>query len=289
MKKRKDVSDLAGKIAFADGFDVKRLRRLKGDFGNDVRAGVFRKKALPLIGITCSRLTGGAWGMYSLGHFMDYALSDYSQAILHAGGAPVIVPTAQDPKSLGAILDSVQGLILSGGPDVHPRRYGEEPLAGLGEVDEALDQMELAAASLALAKNLPVFGICRGIQVLNVALGGTLYQDIPSQVPESICHTPKTDKAVNTHTVRIEAGSRLHKLLHKREIWVNGKHHQAIKDLAKGWVVAARAKDGVVEAVEFPGKRFIVGVQWHPEGTWREDSYSQKLFSAFVQAAAARR
>ena len=289
MKKRKDVSDLAGKIAFADGFDVKRLRRLKGDFGNDVRAGVFRKKALPLIGITCSRLTGGAWGMYSLGHFMDYALSDYSQAILHAGGAPVIVPTAQDQKSLRAILDSVQGLILSGGPDVHPRRYGEEPLAGLGEVDDALDHMELMAARLAIEKNLPLLGICRGIQVLNITLGGTLYQDIPSQVPESICHTPKTDKAVNTHAVRIQAGSRLHKLLHKREIWVNGKHHQALKDLATGLVVAARAKDGVVEAVEFPGKRFIVGVQWHPEGTWREDSYSQKLFSAFVQAAAARR
>jgi putative glutamine amidotransferase len=285
MKKRKDVIDLAGKIAFADGFDVKRFRRLKGDFGNDVRAGVFRKKALPLIGITCSRLTGGAWGMYSLGHFMDYALSDYSQAILHAGGAPVIVPAAQDEKSLRAILDSLQGLILSGGPDVHPRRYGEEPMAGLGEVDDTLDHMELAAARLAIDRNLPVLGICRGIQVLNITLGGTLYQDIPSQVPESICHTPKTDKAVNTHTVRIETGSRLHIMIGKREIWVNGKHHQALKDLAKGLVVAARAKDGVVEAVEFPGKRFVVGVQWHPEGTWRDDLYSQALFQTFVSTA----
>jgi putative glutamine amidotransferase len=248
-----------------------------------------RTTSLPLIAITCSRVTGGAWGMYSLGHFMDYTFSDYSQAILHVGGAPLIIPAAQDPKSIGAILDSVQGLILSGGPDIHPRRYGEEPLAGLGEVDEALDQMELLAAAAAVAKNLPVLGICRGIQVLNVALGGTLFQDIASQVPESICHTPKTDKAVNTHTVRIEAGSRLHRIIGKREIWVNGKHHQALKDLAEGLVVAARAKDGVIEAVELPAKRLVLGVQWHPEGTWREDSYSQKLFSAFVQTAAERR
>jgi putative glutamine amidotransferase len=247
------------------------------------------KKNAPLIGITCSRVTGGAWGVYSLGHFMDYTFSDYSQAILDAGGAPVIIPAAQDRRSLEAILGSVQGLILSGGPDVHPGRYGEEPLAGLGEVDEALDRMELMAAGLAIEKNLPLLGICRGIQVLNVALGGTLYQDIPSQVPESICHTPKTDKAVNTHTVRIEAGGRLHKIVGKREIWVNGKHHQALKDPAPGLLVTARAKDGIVEAVEIPGKRFAVGVQWHPEGTWREDLYSRKIFSALVQAAKVQR
>jgi putative glutamine amidotransferase len=244
-----------------------------------------KKTALPLIAITCSRVTGGAWGMYSLGHFMDYTFSDYSQAILHAGGAALILPTAQDRKSLEAILNVVQGLILSGGPDIHPLRYGEEPIAGLGEVDEALDQMELLAAAMAIAKNLPVLGICRGIQVLNVTLGGTLYQDITSQIPEGICHTPKTDKAVNTHTVRIEPGSRLHKLVGRQEIWVNGKHHQAIKDLAPGLVASARSKDGVIEAVELPAKRFAVGVQWHPEGTWREDACSQKLFSAFVKAA----
>jgi putative glutamine amidotransferase len=134
----------------------------------------------PLIGITCSRVTGGAWGVYSLGHFMDYAFSDYSHAVLHSGGAPVIVPAAQDSDSLSRILDSVQGLILSGGPDVHPKRYGEEPMAGLGEVDEALDAMELMAAGLALERDMPILAICRGIQVLNIALGGTLYQDIPS-------------------------------------------------------------------------------------------------------------
>jgi len=243
-----------------------------------------RGGSTPLVGITCSRLTGGAWGIYSLGHFMDYTFSDYSQALLDAGGAPVIIPAAQDRRSLEAVLGSVQGLILSGGPDIHPRRYGEEPIAGLGEVDEVLDRMELLAAGLAIERDLPLLGICRGIQVLNVALGGTLYQDIASQVSGSICHTPKTDKAVNTHCVRIEAGSRLHKLLGRREIWVNGKHHQAVKGLAPSLRIAARAKDQIVEAVEHPHQRFAIGVQWHPEGTWRDDRFSQKLFSAFVQA-----
>jgi putative glutamine amidotransferase len=247
------------------------------------------KKKTPVIAITCSRLTGGAWGMYSLGHFMDYTFSDYSQAILHAGGAPLIIPSAQDNMSMGAVLDSAQGLILSGGPDVHPRRFGEEPLAALGEIDEVLDKMEILAAQMAIEKNLPLLGICRGIQVLNVALGGTLYQDIASQMPESICHTPKTDKAVNTHTVRLEAGSRLREILGKREIWVNGKHHQAVRDLAPGLTVVARARDGVIEAVEHPLKRFVIGVQWHPEGTWRDDAHSQKLFSAFIRAARGKR
>jgi len=243
------------------------------------------KEKAPLIGITCSRVTGGAWGMYSLGHFMDYTFSDYSQAILYAGGAPVIVPAAQNRKSLSRVLDSVQGLILSGGPDVHPKRYGEEPMAGLGEVDEALDSMELMAAGLALERDIPILGICRGIQVLNIALGGTLYQDIPSQMPDSICHTPKTDKAVNTHTVRVEVKSRLRRILGKPEIWVNGKHHQAVKDPAPGLVVTARARDGVIEAVEHPGKPYVIGVQWHPEGTWRDDPFSKKLFRSFLRAA----
>ncbi|MCU0585158.1 MAG: gamma-glutamyl-gamma-aminobutyrate hydrolase family protein, partial [Desulfobacterales bacterium] len=174
-----------------------------------------RKNVCPLIGITCSRVTGGAWGAYSLGHFMDYTFSDYSQAILNTGGAPVILPAAQDPKSLERILGAVEGLILSGGPDIHPRRYGEEPLAGLGEVDETLDIMEILAAEMAVARDLPVLGICRGVQALNVALGGSLYQDIASQLPDSICHTPKSDKAVNTHTVRIEAGSHLRRIMGK--------------------------------------------------------------------------
>lgn len=243
------------------------------------------QRALPLIAVTGARSTGGAWGRYSLGHFMDYLLSDYSQALLQAGAAAVIVPAAQDAASLGAILDRVQGLILSGGPDVHPRRYGEEPIAALGEIDAVLDEMELTAARMAVDRDLPVLGICRGIQVLNVALGGTLFQDLPAQRGGDICHTPRSDKAVNTHTVQLAAASRLHRICGESEIWVNSQHHQALKDVAPGLAVTARARDGVVEGVELGGRRFVIGVQWHPEGTWREDPNSQKLFRALVDAA----
>lgn len=244
-----------------------------------------KKSVRPVIGITCSRATGGAWGAYSLGHFMDYTYAEYSQAVLDARGAPVIIPVSQDAASLESILRAVQGIILSGGPDVHPRNYGEEPLQGLEELDEALDHFELQVATTALRRKLPLLAICRGIQVLNVSLGGTLYQDIASQVADTICHTPKADKAVNTHMVRVETKTRLYSILGTKEIWVNGKHHQAIKDLASGLVVSAKAKDGVVEAVEHPASPFVVGVQWHPEGTWRNDPCSKKLFRAFVEAA----
>jgi len=243
------------------------------------------KKPQPLIAITCSRVTGGAWGLYSLGHFMDYTFADYSLALRDAGAAPLIVPAAQDEESLKRILSAVQGLVLSGGPDVHPRFYGEEPAAGLGEVDDTLDSMELTAARIAFETDIPVLGICRGIQVLNVALGGTLYQDISSQVSDCICHTPKIDKAVPTHKVRVSAGSRLRSIMGRSEIWVNGKHHQAVRNPAPGLIITARANDGVAEALEHPKRRWMIGVQWHPEGTWREDLYSKKLFRAFVRAA----
>lgn len=223
--------------------------------------------------------------MYSLGHFMDYTYSEYSRAVLNAGGAPLIIPLAQDRASIESILCSLGGVVLSGGPDIHPRAYGEEPLSGLGEIDDALDRFELQVASMALDLDVPLLAICRGIQILNVCLGGTLYQDIASQVQESICHTPHADKAVNTHAIRIEPGTRLFALFKKREIWVNGKHHQAIKTSAPDLIVSARSKDGVIEAVEHPDRVFALGVQWHPEGTWQDDPYSKKLFRALIEAA----
>ncbi len=241
---------------------------------------------IPLIGITCSRVTGGAWGQYSLGHFMDYTYSEYSQAIQYCGGAPLIIPEAQDSNTLSTIMDRIDGLILSGGPDIHPRFYGEDVLPGLGEVDEDLDRMELEAARIALQKGLPILGICRGIQTLNVSQGGTLYQDISTQVPESINHVPKVDKGSLTHWVRIETNTLLHKILRRAEIRTNGKHHQAIKKPAPGLIVSARTRDGIIEAVEDPLKKFVLGVQWHPEGTWKKDLHSKRLFQAFVRAAA---
>lgn len=239
----------------------------------------------PLVGITCSRLVGGAWGLHSRGHFMDYTFAEYSQAVLAVGGAPVLIPVAQNPESITAILSRLSGLILSGGPDVNPRFYGEQPLDGLGEVDEDLDLMELEVARAAVNRDIPTLAICRGIQVLNVSQRGTLCQDVGSQVPGAINHGQKADKGVLTHMVRIAPDSRLSSLLESEEIWVNSKHHQAVKAVGPGLMISARATDGVIEAVEHPGKRFVLGVQWHPEGTWQHDPYSRKLFEALIQAA----
>jgi putative glutamine amidotransferase len=179
----------------------------------------------------------------------------------------------------------MSGLILSGGPDIHPKSYHEQPLPELGEVDEELDRMELGIAKMAFQRNLPILAICRGIQVLNVSRGGTLYQDIPTQIQDSINHLQNVDKTIQTHTIRIEEKTLLHHILRRGEIWVNGKHHQAIKDLAPDFVVSARAGDGVIEAIEDPLMRFVLGVQWHPEGMWEKDPYSEKLFRAFIRAA----
>jgi putative glutamine amidotransferase len=239
----------------------------------------------PLIAITCSRVVGGAWSSCSPGHFMDYTYDEYSRAVSHYGGAPVLLPVAQDGETLATILQHIDGLILSGGPDIHPRHYGESPRANLGEIDEELDRMELAVALQAHRKGLPILAICRGIQTLNVCLGGTLYQDIPSQIEGAINHYQKADKSINTHSVKIASGSCLAGIFKRKTVWVNGKHHQAVKETAPGLIVSAAAEDGVVEAVEDPARKFVVGVQWHPEGTWKVDRNSGKLFRAFLKAA----
>ncbi len=238
----------------------------------------------PLIGITCSRRFVEGWGPHSPGDRIDYTFEDYSKALRYCGGAPILIPVAQNRKTLQAIVDRIAGLLLSGGPDVHPRQYGESPLPELGETDEALDEMELSVANMAFRKNLPLLAICRGIQVLNVLRGGTLYQDIPTQVPNQLGHLQQVDKSIRTHRVRVEEGTLLHSIVGSREIWVNGKHHQAIKDLASDFVVCARAEDGIIEAIEHRSKPFVLGVQWHPEGTWERDLYSKRLFRAFVKA-----
>lgn len=240
---------------------------------------------MPVIGITCSRVVGGAWGLYSRGHYMDYTFSEYSEAIAACGGAPILVPVAQESQTLSMILSRLDGLLLSGGPDINPRFYGENPLEGLGEVDDELDRMELETARMAFERDIPILAVCRGIQTLNVALGGTLYQDIPTQVEGAINHSPKVDKAVLTHPVQIEKNTVLFKILGTGNVWVNGKHHQAVKEAAPDLRAIARASDGIIEAVEASSKRFVLGVQWHPEGTWKVDPPSKKLFRAFVQAA----
>jgi putative glutamine amidotransferase len=239
----------------------------------------------PIIGITCSRSVGGRWSDYDLGHFIEFAFDVYSQAVLNCGGAPLLVPISQNKSSISAICGLLDGLILSGGPDINPRFYKDEPHHGLNDVDENQDEMEIELTRQALTTGVPILGICRGLQLLNVAMGGTLYQDIALQVPKACNHSPRADRSVVTHKVRIKSDTRLQETLQRRSMWVNSKHHQAVKEPAPGLAVSAEAPDGIIEALEDPSRPFMLGVQWHPEGLWKKDAAARKLFKALIAAA----
>ena len=215
----------------------------------------------------------------------------YVRAVELGGGAPVIVPPYVDEKKLHAIFECLDGLILSGGGDVSPALYGEEGGELLWLVDEQRDQTELALARWALAKGMPLLAICRGLQVLNVATGGTLVQDISTQIPDSLPHSsPVAGRPLSSvvHTVEVASGSRLAMLLGAGELGVNSAHHQAAQTIGTGLAVAARAPDGVVEGLELAEHPFCIGVQWHPEVMVESRPVMRRLFEGLVEAAQSR-
>ncbi|HYV97457.1 MAG TPA: gamma-glutamyl-gamma-aminobutyrate hydrolase family protein [Gemmatimonadaceae bacterium] len=214
----------------------------------------------------------------------------YHLAVAAAGGAPVLVPLiAADEDALRAIYERLDGVLLPGGVDIEPSAYGETPHAKLGRVDPARDTTELTLARWALADDKPLLGVCRGIQVMNVACHGALHQDIASEMPDAGKHDwfAETGKGRDfiAHTVRTEAGSKLHEMLGD-ECEVNSLHHQAINALGTGLRVTAVAPDGVIEGIECDAATFAVGVQWHPEVFATRDAKSLGLFQALVSAAA---
>lgn len=210
---------------------------------------------------------------------------DYVRCVEQAGGVPLVLAPGR-PEHAEAILDSLDGLLLSGGADVDPALYGEASHAKLRRVIPERDAFEIALCRAALQRDLPVLAICRGQQVLNVACGGSLVQDIPSQLDGTVDHDPKQERALPAHGVRIESGSRLRAILGRDEAPVNSFHHQAVKDLGADLVVSARSlEDGVIEGIEAPARRFVVGVQWHPESFWREPERFGALFRAFAEAS----
>ncbi|MEW5725289.1 MAG: gamma-glutamyl-gamma-aminobutyrate hydrolase family protein [Thermodesulfobacteriota bacterium] len=241
----------------------------------------------PLIGITCYFGTGPDWISQAPHRPLDLIYRDYPRGIEAAGGAPVLIPTPADHDTAASVLERFDGLLLSGGLDVSPRLYGEAPRPGLGEINYERDLFELDLIRRAVDLGLPILGICRGLQILNVFFGGTLYQDLLSQVEHPLAHQQKAPKHVNTHQVALARESRLFELAGAASFWVNSGHHQAIKELAPGLLAAARSSDGVVEAVEKPDHPFLLAVQWHPEATFSQDPTSQKVFHAFIAAARA--
>ena len=227
---------------------------------------------MPLIGVTHCR-----------------KLEDYRQSVLHVGGEVRVLEPSADPA---AALDGLDGLMLTGGGDVAPARYGDAPHPTVVEAEPGRDEFELALVARARKRGLPILAVCRGAQVLNVACGGTLVQDIRSQVPGALAHTlevPPHQPVELAHEIWLDKDSVLWRLMRERlsdadACEVNSRHHQAIARLAPGFVVSATAPDGVIEGIEDPAAGFCLGVQWHPENFWRTGEF-RPLFEGLLEAA----
>ncbi len=208
--------------------------------------------------------------------------ASYARAVELAGGIPLIIPAQASLDTLREMMAAADRLLLTGGGDVNPARYGEAAHPAVAGVSDQRDSAEEAVLNLALDRRLPILAICRGMQVLNVALGGTLVQDITSERPGSLVHGPRAD-----HLVQVAPGSRLREILGTDAPEVNSRHHQAIGTLGHGLQAVAWSSDGVVEGIEMPGQ-WVVGVQWHPEDLIGDSEAARRLFAGFLEAVPAR-
>jgi putative glutamine amidotransferase len=212
---------------------------------------------------------------------------DYVRSVERSGAVPVVLPPIR-PEDVPALLDRLDGVLLSGGVDVDPALYGQEPHPRLGRVNRRRDDFEIALVGEALRRDLPILAICRGQQVLNVAAGGTLVQDIPSLVAGTVSHDARRPRWKRAHRVEVNPASRLRAILGEDAVGVNSIHHQAVDRVADDLVVSARCPDdGVVEGLERPASRFVVAVQWHPESFWNRADSFQRLFDAHADACRA--
>jgi len=213
---------------------------------------------LPIIGLSGTHASGGA----------AQVNATYINAVLRAGGVPVVLPINDHPDVLKKMVASIDALIMTGGEDIDPLKYyNEEAIPAMGEIDPERDAFDIALIKLALERGIPLLGICRGHQLINVACGGTLYQDIPSQIKTGVLkHRQQAPSWYGTHQVKLEPNSILAKILGATTIVSNTFHHQAVKDVAPGFVVTGRTSDGVVETMEMKGNPRVFSVQFHPEG-----------------------
>lgn len=241
----------------------------------------------PVIGISGSILInkGNAFS----GYRRAYVNQDYVESILRAGAIPFIIPFNEDMESTREMIEKVDGLILSGGHDVDPKNYGEEPLLKIGEIFPERDTFDMTLYRTAIDLKKPIFGICRGLQIINVVNGGTLYQDLSYANFVKINHNQVDNPTQATHSVKFEEDTFLFDIFGK-ETRVNSFHHQILKDVASGFKVAAKSPDGVVESIQkIDEDTFVVGVQWHPEMLSSKYSDVQRIFDEFVKNVEERR
>lgn len=250
--------------------DLKRFYALTDSCDVNMRAPY-----IPLIGVSSS-----------FGNGRPSVSNDYIQAIIKAGGAPIIIPATTDGTVLRSIIANLDGLVLTGGEDIDPLWFKEEPDQHIEDVNPFRDKYDLKVVKLASDRNIPILGICRGEQLINVAFGGTLYQDIPSQCKHAIRHVQTAPYQSPSHTVAIEKDSQLARILGQDTVYANSLHHQSVKDVAPGFRITASSKDGIIEGIEAWPDRPILGVQWHPEGlTAGGDTTMLKLFRFLVGKA----
>jgi putative glutamine amidotransferase len=235
----------------------------------------------PIIGVTSNYASPkeGKFGTVSVGE-------SYLQAVLRAGGLPVIVPAGLSHEDLQALLARLDGLLLTGGGDIAPQRFNGRPHPRVYEIDQRRDDLEILLVQMAAESGMPFLGICRGIQVINVALGGSLFTDISDQLTDSLRHDwyPDIPRDYLAHAISVAPGSRLAGILGGDAFEVNSLHHQGVERLAPGLQAVAYAPDHLIEGVELPGHPFGLGVQWHPE--WLQEHAPQRqLFQALVEAS----
>ncbi len=241
----------------------------------------------PIIGVTPDFNAGDRTDMG--GKEPTYFLrARYMKAIENAGGIPVVLPLLSNKDSWRQVVAHVHGLLVTGsGSDLAPEFYGERQRHKFARMSRERATMELGVAKAAYRADVPTLGICGGMQSINVALGGTLYQDIPAQLKTPIDHLPAYSATNTTHAIHIAPGSLLRRIAGKARVDVNSSHHQSVKTVAPNLLRTAVAPDGVIEAIEAPDRTFILGVQWHPEFLYDRDPIQRRLFSALIRAARA--
>lgn len=242
---------------------------------NGKKKGWNGKMGKPVIGVT---------PLYDVGRESIWMLPGYLEVLSACGGLPVILPVEATCEDVGQLVEMCDGILFTGGQDVEPALYGQEVLPFCGERHEGRDRLERLLFQEAFQADLPVFGICRGLQFINVMMGGALYQDLPSQRGVGLSHRMKPPYDSRWHDVELVEGQPLYELLGERMIGVNSCHHQAVRELAPGLTAMAYATDRIVEAVCCPERYFLQAVQWHPEFSWRKDERQKKIMETFVKA-----
>lgn len=232
-------------------------------------------KLKPIIGLTCQYDN-------TINRGVNRINSEYISAVVESGGMPLIIPNLENTDDIGRYLDLIDGIIFTGGEDIAAQYFGEEPVKEITEVSRDRDMTEMALFEKAYEKCIPIFGICRGIQLINIALGGNLYQDIYTQVPEVHGHSCEISLQEGYHSISIIKNSMVYEIFGKEKLLVNSLHHQALKDLGKDLKITAKASDGIIEAIESTNDKFVLGVQFHPETMSMKYKEFLKPFKYFI-------